>query len=355
MRHEPTFEATDTLADVRRYYGEVLRGSADLKTSACCAGDAVPPHLRAFVADVHPEIRERFYGCGLPLPPALEGCTVLDLGCGTGRDCYVLSRLVGERGHVIGVDMTPAQLAIARRHREWHAERYGHARSNVELRDGYIEDLGAVGIADASVDVVVSNCVVNLSPAKDRVFREIFRVLKPGGELYFSDVFADRRVPASLQRDPVLLGECLAGALYHEDFRRLIAAAGCADARVVSSQPITLGDPEIVGKIGMVTFRSRTVRAFKLVLEDRCEDYGQVATYLGTLPELPHAFELDDHHRFERARPMLVCGNTADMLAGSRYAPHFRIDGDTRTHFGLFDCAPAPAAGGDAGAGGACC
>lgn len=355
MRHEPTHHAAaDTLADVRRYYGEVLRGSADLKTSACCAGDAVPAHLRPLVADVHPEIRERFYGCGLPLPPALEGRTVLDLGCGTGRDVYVLSRLVGEAGRVIGVDMTAEQLAVAARHRDWHAERYGHARSNVELCEGYVEDLAAVGIADASVDVIVSNCVVNLSPDKPRVFREIFRVLRPGGELYFSDVFADRRVPPHLRHDPVLLGECLAGALYHEDFRRLLGEAGCADARIVASAPITLDDPEIARRIGMVTFRSRTVRAFKLALEDRCEDYGQVATYLGTIPDLPHAFELDDHHRFETGRPMPVCGNTADMVTRTRYAPHFRVDGDTRTHFGLFDCGPS-APGAPSSDGGACC
>src|SRR5262249_8188378 len=158
--------------------------------------------------------------------PALDDCTVVDLGCGTGRDCFVLSRLVGERGRVIGVDMTPEQLAVARRHRDWHAERYGHAASNVDLREGYIEDLAALGIADASVAVVVSTCVVNLSPDKPRVFREIFRVLKPGGELYFSDVFADRRIPSALLEDPVLLGECLAGALYPEDFRRLLLAVG---------------------------------------------------------------------------------------------------------------------------------
>lgn len=356
MRHEPTFQTADTLAEVRHYYGEVLRGSADLKTSACCAGDAVPAHLRALVADVHQEVRERFYGCGLPLPPALDGCTVLDLGCGTGRDCYVLSRLVGQTGRVIGVDMTREQLAVARRHQDWHAERYGYSRSNVDFREGYIEDLRALDIADASVDVVVSNCVVNLSPDKAPVFREIFRVLKPGGELYFSDVFADRRIPAELQRDPVLLGECLGGALYHEDFRRLVAAAGCADARTVTSTPITLDDPEIARKIGMVTFRSRTMRAFKLDLEDRCEDFGQVATYAGTIPGLPHAFELDDHHRLETGRPMLVCGNTADMLAATRYAPHFRVDGDKRTHFGLFDCGPESGSGSaPAGGAAACC
>jgi SAM-dependent methyltransferase len=357
MRHEANeliLQPADALAEVRRYYGEVLRATRDLKTSACCAGDPVPVHLRALVADVHPEIRERFYGCGLPLPPALAGCTVLDLGCGTGRDCYVLSRLVGEHGRVIGVDMTAEQLAVARRHRDWHAERYGYARSNVDLREGYIEDLRALDLADQSVDVVISNCVVNLSPDKPRVFREIFRVLKPGGELYFSDVFADRRIPAELRHDPVLVGECLAGALYHEDFRRLVAAAGCGDARVVASDPITLDDPEIDRRIGMVTFRSRTIRAFKLALEDRCEDYGQIATYRGTITDLPHAFELDDHHRFETGRPMLVCGNTADMLARTRYAPHFEVGGDKRRHFGLFDCAPAPTAAGGAPSG-ACC
>jgi ubiquinone/menaquinone biosynthesis C-methylase UbiE len=346
-------DASDALAEVRRYYGRVLGGSGDLKTSACCAGDAAPEHLRALIADVHPEVRERFYGCGLPLPPALSGCTVLDLGCGTGRDCYVLSRLVGEAGRVIGVDMTPEQLAIARRHREWHARAYGYARSNVELLEGYVEDLRALAIPDESVDVVTSNCVVNLSPDKPRVLREIFRVLKPGGELYFSDVFADRRVPPALRQDPVLLGECLAGALYTEDFRRMVADVGCADVRAVATQPITLDDPEIRRRIGMVGFRSLTIRAFKLALEDRCEDYGQVAQYLGTIPELPHAFDLDDHHHFETGRPMLVCGNTADMLARTRYAPHFRVVGDKATHFGLFDCAPAGAA--SPAAGGPCC
>jgi arsenite methyltransferase len=332
-----------TLAEVRRYYGRVLAATADLKTSACCAGDVAPPHLRQLIADVHPEVRERFYGCGLPLPPALDGCTVLDLGCGTGRDCYVLSRLVGERGQVIGVDMTREQLAVANRHREWHARAYGHARSNVDFREGYIEDLGAIDIADDSVDVVVSNCVVNLSPDQPRVLREIFRVLKPGGELYFSDVFADRRVPRELRGDPVLLGECLAGALYVEDLRRLLTAAGCSDARVVATQPITLDDPSIARRIGMVAFRSLTIRAFKLALEDRCEDYGQIAHYLGTIDDLPHAFDLDDHHHLETGRPMLVCGNTADMLSRTRYAPHFHVAGDKSTHFGLFDCGPASA------------
>lgn len=341
-----------SLDDVRRYYGEVLQSSSDLKTGACCTAEAMPVHLRRLLEDVHPEVKARFYGCGSPLPPALEGMTVLDLGCGSGRDAYLLSRLVGESGRVIGVDMTAEQLDMARQHQQWHVERYSHARSNVEFIEGYIEDLAGCGIGDASVDVVVSNCVLNLSPEKGRVFSEIMRVLRPGGELYFSDVFADRRIPDSLRHDPVLLGECLAGALYTEDFRRMIAAAGCADARAVSSSPVPLFDEAVIAKIGMINFRSITIRAFKLPLEDRCEDYGQIATYLGTLPNLPHAFELDDHHRLETGRPMLVCGNTFDMLADTRYARHFRLQGDKQTHHGLFDCAPAPSS---TPAAGACC
>lgn len=337
---------------VRHYYGQVLQSSGDLKTNACCSIDTMPRYLKDLLAGLHPEVLERFYGCGSPLPPALRGKTVLDLGCGSGRDCYLLSKLVGPTGSVIGVDMTLEQLDVAVRHREWHAERFGYA--NVEFLHGHIENLAAVGIADNSIDVVVSNCVINLSPEKPRVLAEIFRVLKPGGELYFSDVFADRRIPAELRQDPVLLGECLGGALYWEDFRRVLQGLGCPDVRIVKQNAISLDDAEVAAKIGMVNFKSVTVRAFKLALEDRCEDYGQVASYLGTIAEHPHAFDLDDHHHFETARPLRVCGNTADMLVASRYAEHFRILGDKSHHFGLFDCTPGPQ-GESVAAGGSCC
>jgi arsenite methyltransferase len=338
---------------VRKYYGEVLQSSSDLKTSACCSIEAMPGYLKALLAGLHPEVLERFYGCGSPLPPVLEGMTVLDLGCGTGRDCYLLSKLVGSTGRVIGVDMTPEQLEVAVRHQGWHAERYGYA--NVEFLHGHIENLAAIGIADGSIDVVVSNCVINLSPEKPRVLAEIFRVLKPGGELYFSDVFADRRIPAELRRDPVLLGECLGGALYWEDFRRILQGLDCPDVRSVKRSAISLDDPEVFAKIGMVNFQSVTVRAFKMPLEDRCEDFGQIAVYLGSIPEHPHSFDLDDHHHFETGRPLRVCGNTADMLVGSRYGGHFQVLGDKSRHFGLFDCSPEPQSAGAAKADGACC
>jgi SAM-dependent methyltransferase len=331
------------VASVRTYYGETLQSTEDLRTTACCSIDAMPAYLRTILSQLHPEVRDRFYGCGSPLPPALDGMTVLDLGCGSGRDAYLLSNLVGEHGRVIGVDMTAQQLEVAERFRDWHAQAFGHAQSNVEFHLGDLADLGALGIADASVDVVVSNCVLNLVPDKRRAFAEIFRVLKPGGELYFSDVYSDRRLPRELMADPVLLGECLAGALYVEDFRRLLGKFGVADARVCARSPIILTDEAIEQKIGFARIESITWRAFRLPLEDRCEDYGQVATYLGTLPAHPHHFLLDDHHRFESGRPLRVCGNSADMLADSRYAAHFRIDGDKQRHFGLFDCAPATA------------
>lgn len=347
----------ETLEQVKEYYGKTLRCNDDLKTGACCTSEAMPEHIRQIVRQIEPEVTKRFYGCGSPIPPMLDGCTVLDLGCGTGRDCFVISRLVGEKGRVVGVDMTEAQLDVARRNLDAQMNRFGYKKPNVEFIGGYIEDLAGIGIADNSVDVVVSNCVINLSPDKPRVFAEIMRVLKPGGELYFSDVFASRRVPEALRSDPVLLGECLGGAMYIEDFRRLLARLGCPDYRVVQRSRVVLKDAEVIERAGMIDFHSMTVRAFKLTaLEDRCEDFGQMAVYRGSIPRFPHAFDLDDHHRFFTGKPMLVCGNTAAMLSETRFGPHFAVHGDRSTHFGMFECSPAAVADEDRlGIGGACC
>jgi arsenite methyltransferase len=329
-----------TLEHIQNYYGKVLKTTRDLKTTACCTAEILSPHLKEVADKIHPEVREKFYGCGSSIPPVLDGKTVLDLGCGTGRDCYLLSKLVGPNGQVIGIDMTLEQLEVAKRHVEYHTGKFGFKKPNVRFLQGYIEDLEGLGINNNSMDVVISNCVFNLSPNKPRLFSEIFRVLKPGGELYFSDVFANRRVPQPLTEDPILLGECLGGAMYIEDFRRLLAPIGCLDYRVVSKTKLAINHSEIEQKVGMIDFYSMTIRAFKLKLEDRCEDYGQVAYYLGTIPEFPHAFLLDDHHLFEKGRPVPVCSNTAAMLSETGYTPHFKVIGDLSTHYGLFDCGP---------------
>jgi SAM-dependent methyltransferase len=334
-----TLNAPGALDQIKEYYGRTLQTKRDLKTGACCATDSLPEHVRSVLALIDKEITEKFYGCGSPIPADVAGLTVLDLGCGTGRDVYIVSKLVGADGRVIGVDMTPEQLAIAGRHIDAQMSRFGFPRPNVEFHHGYIEDLESIGLRDGSVDVVISNCVINLSPDKCRVFSEIFRALKPGGELYFSDVFAGRRVPPALADDPVLRGECLGGAMYIEDFRRLLRELGCLDYRVIAKRRITLNDGEIEAKAGMIPFYSMTIRSFKLAgLEDRCEDYGQVATYRGTLAESPHAFVLDDHHNFETGKPVPVCGNTAAMLQETRYARHFTVVGDRSTHYGPFGC-----------------
>lgn len=345
MKGETMYSQHSTIESVRNYYGKVLKNSKDLQTSACCSVETMPKHLLPILSEIHPEVSERFYGCGSPLPPELEGKTVLDLGCGSGRDVYLLSRLVGESGRVIGIDMTTEQLDVAKKHISYHTQKFGYGRPNVSFQCGYIEDLNTAGIANDSIDLIVSNCVVNLSPAKDRVFNEIFRALRPGGELYFSDVYADRRISEDLRHDPVLLGECLGGALYTEDFRRLMAKAGFTDVRVISKSALSIDNHALKQKVGMIRFSSVTVRAFKIeALEDRCEDFGQSAYYLGTIPENPDRFVLDDHHLFLVGVPLRICSNTAFMLSETRYRKHFKIIGDISTHFGLFDCAPGPLA-----------
>ncbi|EQA46953.1 ribosomal protein L11 methyltransferase-like protein [Leptospira broomii serovar Hurstbridge str. 5399] len=351
MITKPEFE---TLEAVQNYYGKVLQSSKDLKTSACCSIESIPSSYLPIINKIHPEVKDKFYGCGSPLPPALFGKTVLDLGCGSGRDVYLLSKLVGEDGSVIGVDMTEEQLRVASSHQDYHRNQFGYENSNVSFKRGYIEDLESLGIEDNSVDLVVSNCVINLSPNKASVFSEIFRVLRPGGELYFSDVFADRRIPEELKEDPILLGECLGGALYTEDFRRLLFQLDIKDFRIVSQSKINLQNHEIETKIGNVNFFSITYRAFKIPLEDRCEDFGQIAFYNGNIENFPFRFVLDDHHIFETDKPMLVCGNTADMLSKTRYSEYFRVIGDKSKHFGLFDCGPS-SVGTQISQSGACC
>ncbi len=321
---------------VKDYYGQQLQGSDDLKTSACCDISQVPGWLKMLLAKIHPEVLSRYYGCGLVCPPLLEGCRVLDLGSGTGRDVYALAQLVGKTGEVIGVDMTDEQLAIAETYREHHAEAFGY--SNVRFVKGYLEKLDELGFEEASFDVIVSNCVINLCTDKAAVLASIGRLLKPGGEFYFSDVYADRRVPEAVKNDPVLYGECLGGALYWNDFLNLSKQNGFADPRLVEDRPLEVTDPKLAAKVGNIRFYSATYRLFKLDdLEPDCEEYGQAVIYKGTVPEHPNSFLLDGHHDIETGKVFPVCGNTWRMLHDSRFSEHFEYIGDFSSHFGLFD------------------
>ena len=194
---------------------------------------------------------------------------------------------------------------------------FPNGEANVAFHQGYIEDL--TDISSGTVDVVVSNCVVNLSPRKDLVMKEVFRVLKDGGEFYFSDVFVDRRLPSDIAFDPLLHSECLGGAMYGRDFVTLARKTGFKDPRVLTTAPITIQNDEIEAKCGMAQFTSITYRLFKIdSLDSFCEDYGQTATYLGSIDSSPSLFVLDEKHSFEVQRPERVCANTALMLSETR-------------------------------------
>lgn len=322
--------------EVKEYYGSTLRDKGDLQTNACC-DQAPPAWLKPVLANIHDEVLSRYYGCGLVVPPLVDGARVLDLGCGSGRDVYVLSALVGEQGSVVGIDMTEEQLAVAERHRDYHRERLGYAQSNVTFHRGYLEHLDDLELPNDSFDIVVSNCVLNLCTDKAAVLKSVHRLLKPGGEFYFSDIYADRRLPSALQNDPLLYGECLSGALYWNDFIHLASAAGFIDSRLVEDRPITIDNTELARKAAPAHFYSATYRLFKVAeLEPACEDYGQAVIYKGTVPHHADRFILDKHHNIETGRVFPVCGNSYRMLRDTRFAPHFDFVGSFNRHYGIF-------------------
>lgn len=333
-RSADSMEATKDA--VKEYYSKYLKKSDDLQTNACCTMEAPPDHIAKAMNKVNDEVTMKYYGCGLCLPDDIEGLSVLDLGCGAGRDVYIASQLVGPKGRVVGVDMTQEQLDVAIKHKDWHAAKFGY--SNVDFKLGFIERLGELGLADASFDIIVSNCVINLSPDKESVIREAYRLLKPGGELYFSDVYSDRRMPQALREDTVLWGECISGALYWNDFHNLAKKCGFLDPRIVKDSKITVKNDKLEAKLGRTSVYSATYRLFKLDgLESHCEDYGQAVIYKGTVAHCPHAFDLDSHHSIETGKVFPVCGNTWRMLYDTRFKRHFDFIGNFDMHYGIYD------------------
>lgn len=321
---------------VQDYYGKQLQSTDDLKTTACCDISQVPNWLKPLLSNIHPDVLSRYYGCGLVCPSLLEGCRILDLGSGSGRDVYALAQLVGATGEVVGVDMTDEQLEIAEKYHAHHADAFGY--DNVTFLKGYIEKLDELDLEDGYFDIIVSNCVINLSPDKDAVLASVQRLLKPGGEFYFSDVYSDRRVPEVVVNDPVLYGECLGGALYWNDFITLSRRQGFADPRLVEDRPLEVTDRELANRVGNIRFFSATYRLFKIAaLEQDCEDHGQAVIYKGTVPEHPHRFILDKHHDIQTGKVFPVCGNTWRMLQETRFQEHFEFIGDFSQHYGIFE------------------
>ena len=226
---------------VRERYAEIVlqpsnasccSPSASVEGTGCCGGDGCGPaetggSLASSYANVPGYVPEADYGLGCGLPTEIAqlapGQTVLDLGSGAGNDVFVARAIVGEAGHVIGLDMTEAMIAKARA----NAEKRGF--TNVEFRHGEIE---AMPIEDASIDVVVSNCVLNLVPDKRRAFAEVFRVLRPGGHFSISDIVSEGDVPADIRASLSAYAACIGGAVDKADYLGLIEATGFINVRV---------------------------------------------------------------------------------------------------------------------------
>ncbi|MGE0641564.1 MAG: methyltransferase domain-containing protein [Thermoanaerobaculia bacterium] len=330
-----------TESSVRERYA---RGAAACEPELCCPVDYDPRYLAA----IPDEVLERDYGCGDPSRHLRPGETVLDLGSGTGKICFIASQVVGAAGRVIGVDMTPEMLAVARRAAPEVAQRLGFG--NVEFRRGRIQDLAldldrldaelaarpvrsaddlaAVErlsermrlesplVDDASVDVVVSNCVLNLVDGTDkrRLFSEIFRVLRRGGRAVISDIVADEPVPAHLQADPELWSGCISGALTEEGFVAAFEQAGFHGIRILE-RPATPWRT-----VAGIEFRSLTVEAFK-GKQGPCFEHLQAVIYKGPFKEVLD----DDGHRLVRGERTAVCAKTFELYSREPYLGQFEL------------------------------
>ncbi len=211
----------DVHAMVRDAYGNVAKQESSCCSASSCCGntEAVPPQ------------GDLGLSCGNPVAFAQvrAGDIVVDLGSGAGRDVFLAAEQAGESGHVIGVDMTPEMVDLAKQNFERFRERSG--LENVEFRTGQIEDLP---VDSNSVDLVISNCVINLSPEKPKVFREVHRTLKPGGRMVVSDIVLNRELPQEIRQHAGLYAACVAGAMQREDYLGAIRAAGFESVEILS-------------------------------------------------------------------------------------------------------------------------
>jgi MoaA/NifB/PqqE/SkfB family radical SAM enzyme/SAM-dependent methyltransferase len=298
-----SFDVDKPRARVREFYADAAENP---QPELCCPSS----YDAEAVSHIPQEVLDRFYGCGSPMASAgvRAGETVLDLGSGAGIDVFIAARLVGPAGRAIGVDMTERMLEVARESRPKVASALGY--DVVEIREGFLERIPA---ESRSVDLVTSNCVINLSPDKPRVFEEIWRVLKDHGRAVISDIVSDREVPPRLKTNPRLWGECLVGALTEEAFLVGLERAGFYGLEVLKRS--------FWKNVEGAPFFSVTVRGYKFEKTSGCVFRGQRAVYLGP----GKAFLDEEGHRFARNEPLEVCTDTAAKLAHPPYAGFFAV------------------------------
>ncbi|KAL2096451.1 hypothetical protein ACEWY4_008599 [Coilia grayii] len=316
--------ASEVRESVKDYYGSRLETSKDLQTNATtCSLTSMRKSACDALKLVHPEVTKRFFGCGVVVPEKLEGCKVLDLGSGSGRDCFILSKLVGEHGQVTGVDMIESMISASQKYIQYHQEKFGYGKPNTAFVEGYLEKLNEAGIQSDSLDVLVSNCVICLCPDKHPVLAEAYRVLKEGGELYFSDMYASEDVPESFKEDPVLWGEGMGGSLYWQDFISLAKEIGFSTPYLVAASQIVVHNCELLKKAGRVKYASGTYRLFKL--PQTILDKKALVTYKGTVSDCPEELCFDAAHTFKANVAVEVDGEMATVLHSTRFSTDFNI------------------------------
>lgn len=266
---------------------------------------------------------KRFYGCGSPVGIAgiREGETTLDLGCGAGIDVFIAAKKVGPGGKAIGIDMTEGMLKVAAEARPEVARNLGF--DVVEFRKGYLESIPA---EDHSMDLVTSNCVINLSPDKKRVFSEIWRVLKDQGRMVIADIVSEAEVPLYYRKDPRLWGECISGALTEEEFMAYLERAGFCGLQVLKKS--------FWKEVEGYRFYSLTVRGYKFEKKEGCVYTGQTAMYQGPFKGVSD----EEGHWFPRGVPVEICTETAAKLSQAPYSGMFILTDPARPVLEAYSC-----------------
>ncbi len=301
---------------VQEFYGEAAETPQE---ELCCP---VQPDTED-LSHIPDEVVERFYGCGSPVGIAdiREGETTLDLGCGAGIDVFIAAKKVGAGGKAIGVDMTEGMLKVAAEARPEVAGNLGY--DVVEFRKGYLESIPA---EDQSVDLVTSNCVINLSPDKKLVFSEIWRVLKDHSRMVISDIISEDEVPVHYCKDPRLWGECISGALTEEEFMSYLERAGFYGLQVLRKS--------FWKDVEGYRFYSITVRGYKFEKKEGCVYIGQTAIYQGPFKGVSD----EEGHWFPRGVPVEVCTDTASKLSKLPYSGMFIVTDPARPLQEAYSC-----------------